>query len=174
MVYFVNTQPQHHNKQSNCSDRQKRRYFAPHLVLYGSIEQVTAGMLKGKILIDSIISTPPSDRAIKEHFAGVDTSSILAKLAAIQIQTWNYKHQSPAVRHIGPMAQDFYAAFNVGEDDKHINVVDSAGVAFAAIQALNSLVQAQAAELKKLQAEVDELKRQVQTSTPPVQFARNN
>ena len=53
------------------------------------------------------------------------------------MQTWNLKSQDPAIRHIGPMAQDFYAAFNVGEDDKHINSVDADGVALAAIQGLN-------------------------------------
>ncbi|PYX88185.1 MAG: hypothetical protein DMG67_17760, partial [Acidobacteria bacterium] len=42
-----------------------------------------------------------------------------------------------AIRHIGPMAQDFYAAFHVGEDDRHITQVDEGGVAFAAIQGLN-------------------------------------
>ena len=40
------------------------------------------------------------------------------------------------MRHIGPMAQDFYEAFNLGDDDRSINPVDSNGVAFAAIQAL--------------------------------------
>lgn len=45
-----------------------------------------------------------------------------------------------AVRHIGPMAQDFHAAFEVGEDDEHIATVDADGVALAAIQGLYRLV----------------------------------
>jgi hypothetical protein len=38
------------------------------------------------------------------------------------------------------MAQDFYAAFAVGQDDKHISTVDADGVALAAIQGLNRKV----------------------------------
>ena len=34
------------------------------------------------------------------------------------------------------MAQDFYAAFAVGKDDRGINSVDEEGVALAAIQGL--------------------------------------
>jgi hypothetical protein len=41
------------------------------------------------------------------------------------------------VRHVGPMAQDFYTAFKVGEDDKHITSIDEDGVALAAIKALH-------------------------------------
>jgi hypothetical protein len=46
------------------------------------------------------------------------------------------------------MAQDFYAAFNVGPDDKHIATVDADGVALAAIQGLNQKLEQQAAELR--------------------------
>jgi len=36
------------------------------------------------------------------------------------------------VPHMDPMAQDFYAAFTLGADDKHINTIDLDGVALAA------------------------------------------
>ena len=36
------------------------------------------------------------------------------------------------------MAQDFYAAFKVGQDDKHIATVDADGIALAAIKALKA------------------------------------
>jgi cell division protein FtsB len=36
------------------------------------------------------------------------------------------------------MAQDFYAAFGVGEDDRHITSIDEDGVALAAIKALHA------------------------------------
>lgn len=77
-----------------------------------------------------------SDRNAKDNFATIDAEDILARLAAVPIETWNYKGESPAIRHIGPMAQDFAAAFAVGVDDKHIHPIDASGVAFAAIQAL--------------------------------------
>ena len=34
----------------------------------------------------------------------------------------------------GPMAQDFYAAFGLGNSDKSIGLLDASGVALAAIQ----------------------------------------
>jgi hypothetical protein len=33
------------------------------------------------------------------------------------IEIWNYKTQNQSLRHIVPMAQDFAAAFRVGEDE---------------------------------------------------------
>jgi hypothetical protein len=36
------------------------------------------------------------------------------------------------------MAQDFYAAFGVGEDNRHITTIDEEGVALAAIKALQA------------------------------------
>jgi hypothetical protein len=38
--------------------------------------------------------------------------------------------------HIGPTAQDFYAAFKLGDSNKTINTADAQGVALAAIQGL--------------------------------------
>ena len=39
-------------------------------------------------------------------------------------------------KDIGPMAQDFYKAFGLGLDNKHITTIDEGGVALAAIQGL--------------------------------------
>ena len=78
----------------------------------------------------------PSNRNIKENFASVDPKTVLDRIASLPISTWNYITQPDAVRHIGPMAQDFAAAFGVGEDDRHIHVLDGQGVALAAIQGL--------------------------------------
>jgi hypothetical protein len=77
-----------------------------------------------------------SDRHAKMNFKQVSAPEILQKVDSLPISQWNYK-QDPGVEHIGPMAQDFYAAFSVGLDDKHIAVVDEGGVALAAIQGLN-------------------------------------
>ena len=77
-----------------------------------------------------------SDRARKENFAEVKPRDVLERLASMPIQKWNYKDDAK-VRHIGPMAQDFHAAFGVGPDEKHIAMVDADGVALAAIQGLH-------------------------------------
>src|SRR5215216_1770278 len=64
-------------------------------------------------------SSLSSDRRKKTGFAVVDTTEVLERVAELPITTWSYLSQDPAVRHIGPMAQDFHAAFEVGEDDTH-------------------------------------------------------
>jgi hypothetical protein len=111
--------------------------------------------------------TSLSDRNAKENFSDVDAKNILAKVAAMPVLTWNYKTQDKTIRHIGPMAQDFKAAFNVGESDTGITTVDEGGVALAAIQGLNQKLEAEAkskdAEIDALKQSLSELKKQVQT-----------
>lgn len=101
-----------------------------------------------------------SDRNAKEDFAPVNSEALLAKVASLPMTTWSYKTE-PGVRHIGPMAQDFYGGFKVGEDEKHIADVDEGGVALAAIQGLNQKVDSEAAALRiqnaRLRQEVENL-----------------
>jgi len=96
-----------------------------------------------------------SDRNVKDHFSSVDTRALLAQVAALPITTWNYKSQDASIHHIGPMAQDFFAAFKVGEDDRHIDDIDEGGVALAAIQGLNQKFEQ---ELKQKEDEIQLLK----------------
>jgi hypothetical protein len=107
-----------------------------------------------------------SDRNLKAHFAAVNPEAILQALVAIPVDTWNYKAQDEHIHHIGPMAQDFHAAFGVGEDDKHISEVDAQGVAFSAIQGLNQKLDEQVkekdAQIAELRRELGELKATVQ------------
>jgi hypothetical protein len=97
----------------------------------------------------------PSDRAVKEAFAPIDPAAILGLVTQLPIETWQYRGQS--VRHIGPMAQDFVKAFNVGPDDRHIDLIDANGVALAAIQALALRCEAQSTELAGLRARLARL-----------------
>jgi hypothetical protein len=76
-----------------------------------------------------------SDRNAKRDFAPVDTHDVLLRVVAMPITTWQYKSEDH-VRHMGPMAQDFYAAFGLGEDERHIASLDEPAVALAAIQGL--------------------------------------
>jgi flagellar capping protein FliD len=91
---------------------------------------------------------------------------MLEKVAVLPLSTWNYKSQDASIRHIGPMAQDFKAAFGVGETDTGITTVDADGVALAAIQGLNEKVESgkQKAEsrMERLEAENAELKRRLE------------
>ena len=94
-----------------------------------------------------------SDRNLKANVRAVSGADVLARLAEVPISTWNYTSQDASIRHIGPMAQDFYAAFGVGEDDTHISTIDADGVALAAIQALAAQNQDQAGRIRALEAE---------------------
>ena len=71
------------------------------------------------------------------------------------LSTWNYKAQDDSIRHMGPMAQDFHAAFGLGVSDKLIDTVDTDGVALAAIQGLHDLAQEREVELDRRLAEKD-------------------
>ena len=94
-----------------------------------------------------------SDRARKENLTAVDTLAILRTLAAVPVQAWNYKVNGPSVQHLGPMAQDLYAAFRLGGDDKTICALDANGIALASIQGLYKVVQQKEAEIAALKKE---------------------
>ena len=93
-----------------------------------------------------------SDRDKKENFEDVDCEAVLKQISELEITTWNYKSDDEEIRHMGPVAQDFRASFQLGDSDKTIATTDKVGVSLAAIKALNSKLQAEATE-KDLQIE---------------------
>jgi carbonic anhydrase len=88
---------------------------------------------------------------MKSGVTALDDAAVLAKVAALPVTEWSYSSEH-GVRHVGPMAQDFYAAFRVGEDDRHITSIDEDGVALAAIKALYAENARTQAENSKTQA----------------------
>jgi len=106
-----------------------------------------------------------SDRAGKEDIVPIDAADVLAKVAAMPLSTWKWKTESGPVRHMGPMAQDFHAAFGLGDSDARIVTVDADGVALAAIQGLNAKLEAtvteQNAQIDALRRANDELRQSV-------------
>jgi hypothetical protein len=80
------------------------------------------------------------------------------RVAALPLQSWRYTNEVTSVRHLGPTAQDFKAAFGLGTDDKSIGMVDADGVALAAIQGLNQKVEEKEARIRELEKSVSELK----------------
>lgn len=96
-----------------------------------------------------------SDRNAKTDFIPVDSLQVLERLASLPISTWNYKGQPASVQHMGPVAQDFYAAFGLGSDNHYISSVDSDGVALAAIQGLYRMTREKDTQLASLQEEND-------------------
>jgi hypothetical protein len=99
-----------------------------------------------------------SDKNAKTNFSSVSASSVLAKVAKLPITRWNYKDDAQSVQHIGPMAQDFEAAFGLnGGDGKHINTVDAQGVTLVAIQGLHQKLEQKDAQIKTLEGKLSAL-----------------
>jgi len=69
-----------------------------------------------------------------------DMDDVMERLAALPVSVWTYGFDHPSVRHLGPMAQDFAAAFGLGDDDRRIELVDACGVLMAACKALHRRV----------------------------------
>jgi hypothetical protein len=120
-----------------------------------------------------------SDRNMKANFAAVDTRAILRGVLGLPISTWNYKSQDASVRHIGPMAQDFFATFKVGEGDKTIATIDPDGVALAAIQGLHEELKDRDGKIGQLeeklrqqQVVLDALRQLVCQQTPQADICR--
>ncbi|HET7233304.1 MAG TPA: tail fiber domain-containing protein [Longimicrobium sp.] len=94
--------------------------------------------------------TNSSDRNRKHGFMAVRGEEVLARLRQLPILTWSYRAEDGSVRHMGPTAQDFSAAFGLGADSVSIATVDADGVGLAAAQALEARTAAQAAEIRAL------------------------
>jgi hypothetical protein len=103
-----------------------------------------------------------SDRNKKDNIMEVDLDEYLKKLDGIEVYEWNYKSQVKTIRHVGPMAQDFYQAFDLGSDDKTINSGDFDGVNLVLLKALNEKMNAlelKEAELIQLNTKFEELEK---------------
>ncbi|MCL6465253.1 MAG: tail fiber domain-containing protein [candidate division WOR-3 bacterium] len=101
------------------------------------------------------------DSANKTDFQPVDHKALLKKLATVPVRYYRMKDQNDGTKHIGPVAQEFYAAFGVGENDKSINMADADGVLFAAIQALYQELEAERQENQQLLHRVKVLEAQL-------------
>jgi hypothetical protein len=95
----------------------------------------------------------------------VSTAAILERVSKMPIQQWRFKAEAENVKHVGPMAQDFRAAFGLGAHETAIATVDADGVALAAIQGLNEVVKEKEARIATLEKSVDELKKLVTALT---------
>jgi hypothetical protein len=115
----------------------------------------------GSVLVEGNV-TEYSDVNTKENFAPVNGQEVLERLAEVPVTTWSFKADDPSVRHMGPMAQDFYAAFGLGRDERHIAPLDTNGVALAGVQELYQMVQENDAQIAQLQQQNAELEERVE------------
>jgi hypothetical protein len=117
----------------------------------------TQGSYVGAVLPSgSTAWTALSDVGSKTAMKSITPIGVLNALVKMPILSWQYKHQPPNVRHIGPTAQDFHKAFGFGETPLGISTIDADGVTFAAIQGLNQKLTHQSKMKEKMLAKQSE------------------
>jgi hypothetical protein len=139
----------------------------------GGARFITATNLVGVVLASGATAWAAlSDSNAKTDIEPVDAREVLKKVAALPVTSWHYKHDLKR-RYIGPMAQDFHAAFGLGSDDKTITTLDTDGVTLAAIQGLVEELKERDARISQLEAkdakrdaEMRELREQVSRLPP--------
>ena len=107
-----------------------------------------------------------SSRTLKDNIVPVDSREMLTRVLALPVTEWTYiRELEDGVRHVGPIAEDFYAMFSLGKSEKKLAATDAAGVALAAIQGLNEVVEEKDAALEELQARLVTLEAMVSALT---------
>lgn len=106
-----------------------------------------------------------SDSTKKERFLKADGEAMLVKLRHMRLGSWSYK-KVPGMRHYGPMAQEFYAAY--GKDaygtignDTTINQANLEGALMIMVKALEERTATQAEEITALKAKNESLTAQL-------------
>ncbi len=120
-------------------------------------------MASGAFVTTGGVWTNASDRNVKENFVPVQPAAILEKIDALPLTEWNYKNEDSSVRHIGPVAQDFYSLFGLGNSSTTISTIDPSGVALAGIQALDAKGGQQDGEIAALKQELKAKTDQIRT-----------
>ena len=109
-----------------------------------------------ELLPDANAWSSASDVRKKTAFRDLAHEEVLDRIAAMPVSEWSYIAQGESIRHIGPMAQDFHAAFGLGEDPLRISTQDAEGVALAAVRALEARTREILAALRQRDDEVRE------------------
>ncbi len=126
----------------------------------GTVFYSNAAMTTGVVLLSGTSNWQPvgvSDENRKTDFRDLDGERVLGKLAALPVREWRYTTQDAGIRHVGPTAQDFRAAFGLGESDVRIGSVDADGIALAAVKALEVRTRTLTRENEELRARLARL-----------------
>ncbi len=140
-----------------------------------------SGLTQGVYMLGNTSGwTNISDRNLKENFEEINDEELLSKIRNLSVTKWNYKGVDATIKYIGPMAQDFHNAFNLGGTDSlGINTISIDGVNMAAIKALvnrtdklnieaikwdktNAIVNEQQKQIDALKLEIEALKKLLQ------------
>ena len=118
----------------------------------------------GAYLTNGGVWTNGSSRTFKENFQSLNSRELLEKISSMPVEAWNYKNSDE--RHIGPVAEDFVSAFDVGtirddgiRDNKYLSAEDIAGVALAGVKELINENQELKQTIEKLSQRIAELEK---------------
>ncbi len=132
----------------------------------GGAELVTvtpAGDMMVVGAIEALSFNTVSDRDAKRDIEPVDRGEVLRALRGLPLSTWRYRADPDGGLHLGPMAQDFAAAFGLGADVRRLAPSDLAGVAVAGVQALEQQLAEKDARIAALEARLAALEELVTT-----------
>lgn len=87
-----------------------------------------------------------SDVRLKHGFTEIDIDEVLEKVAGLDVTAWKFFDEDDSSMHIGPMAQDFNAAFGTPSMSPKIGVetidlISAVGVLMASVKALKRRVE---------------------------------
>lgn len=119
----------------------------------------------GNVGCDLTVAVPSwtcaSSRTLKENFDAVDGEDVLDRIRRIPINTWNMIGGDRQVRHLGPVAEDFYHAFPLGLGETTIGLGDIDGVNLAGVKALEARTTHLQQQLDQRTAEVTQMRGEV-------------
>lgn len=75
-----------------------------------------------------------SHTKFKHNIKEANDEASLEKIKKLKVNEWSYKGEK--TRHMGPMAEDFAKAFNLGDGDEKIAYIDAIGTVMSATKAL--------------------------------------
>ena len=114
-----------------------------------------------------------SASAAKTDVEPVDPERALEGVRSLDVATWRFTDTDDG-RHMGPMAEEFHEAFELGDTDESIATVDADGVAFAAIQGLAAENDRLREELASTDETVEELEAETETLREQVEMLKES
>jgi len=144
------TDPKTNNEPANCARREALKRLGRFTVVSAPVVTLLLAAGSRPAKAQCVASCVPSSRSLKTPDGAVDADALLVAVQNLPVETWRYKAETglETKPHIGPYAEDFKAAFGVG-DGVTINPIDAMGICLAAIQALTRKVEMLEEELKK-------------------------
>ncbi len=148
IVYDERSEPRRHPCSLVCGEGKT-------VDLSGNFRERSVGCRVGSA---HVLEATGSSRALKENLEPANGDRVLDALTKLDLYEWSYIDQR--ARHFGPMAEEFSAAYGLGESKAKIAPSDMAGLALAASKTLAEQNEALGSENWELKVQLSDLKEQ--------------